>query len=439
MLTEVVRSRASVVAFVVGVAMLALCGAPGASASRPTGSFPLVPSAQATRAVDGLHKATPQDRAGKQPDTPDSYVYLKYGDEVVREITVTLGAKFVLDMNLNGGSNPDNSAQQSYLSFSSSLLQVVPVPGTDCTPGFELEPDVTMFDFVLQNELCNGPQPCDLRGMRVPAGSIAYASGGLEHCYSGCGGDFRVARLAMCGIRPGRAVLHWQFAPPDVINRDCEIVAFSGELVQKRPAYHDLVVNVVSPVEPSPTATPCALPFGDVSGSDYFYDAVRYLYCNGAISGYGDNTYRPSNNVTRAQLTKIVVLANGWPVDTEGGPHFLDVPESNPFYTYVETAYRNLAVTGYSDRTFRPGNNITREQLCKVISLAEGWPLSWPPAASFRDVAVGSPFFTYVETAYCHGIVSGYADRTFRPSNNATRGQVAKIVYGSLRAAAPCK
>jgi hypothetical protein len=37
-----------------------------------------------------------------------------------------------------------------------------------------------------------------------------------------------------------------------------------------------------------------------------------------------------------------------------------------------------------------------------------------------------------VEAAVCHGIINGYADGTFRPSNNATRGQISKIVYLAL-------
>ena len=41
-------------------------------------------------------------------------------------------------------------------------------------------------------------------------------------------------------------------------------------------------------------------------------------------------------------------------------------------------------------------------------------------------------FYSYIETAYNHGIISGYADGTFRPGNNATRGQISKIVYNSV-------
>src|SRR5439155_16963730 len=66
----------------------------------------------------------------------------------------------------------------------------------------------------------------------------------------------------------------------------------------------------------TPTSTSCAITFTDVHATDYFYDGVRWLYCRGAISGYGDGTLRPYNMTTRGQLTKIAVLAYGIPIYT---------------------------------------------------------------------------------------------------------------------------
>ena len=168
--------------------------------------------------------------------------------------------------------------------------------------------------------------------------------------------------------------------------------------------------------------------------TDYFYDAVVYLSCHGAISGYADGTFRPYNNTTRGQLSKIVVLSVGWSINTSGGPHFSDVPVSNPFYSYIETAYNHSIISGYSDGTFRWGNNITRGQLTKVIVLALEWQVVTPSNPTFTDVPPTDPFYGYIETAYSHGVISGYNDGTFRPGNDATRGQIAKIVYNSVTA-----
>ncbi len=190
--------------------------------------------------------------------------------------------------------------------------------------------------------------------------------------------------------------------------------------------------NCGSGSTPTPTATPCAMSFTDVSPNDYFYEAVRYLYCAGVVSGYADGTFRPYNNTTRAQLSKIVALAEGWPIDTTGGPHFTDVPISHTFYDYIETAYNHSIITGYQDGTFRPDNNVTRAQLSKIIVQAQQWPIDTTGGPHFTDVAVGNPFYGFIETAYNHGIITGYQDGTFRPDNSATRGQICKIVYQAI-------
>ena len=134
--------------------------------------------------------------------------------------------------------------------------------------------------------------------------------------------------------------------------------------------------------QPQQPAT-CGEVFTDVSPADYFYAGVHHLYCAGAITGYGDNTFRPYGLTTRAQLSKIAVLAEAIPIRTAGGPHFSDVPPSNPFYAYIETAYLRGMITGYADGTFRPGAVITRGQLAKVVVVAEGWPLLNPSRATF--------------------------------------------------------
>lgn len=115
------------------------------------------------------------------------------------------------------------------------------------------------------------------------------------------------------------------------------------------------------------TSVGCEVNFSDVYPDDYYYDAVIYLACAGALSGYSDNTFRPGSSTTRGQLSKIVVGAEGWTLDTTGGPHFIDVPTTSPFYSYIETAYNRGVISGYADSTFRPGSNATRGQISKIV------------------------------------------------------------------------
>ncbi len=205
-----------------------------------------------------------------------------------------------------------------------------------------------------------------------------------------------------------------------------------------------------APVRVTHPSDSCGSGFLDVCGSDYFFTPVSYLACRGIISGYADGTFRPYNATTRAQMVKIVVGAFAVPAYTPPTPTFSDVPPTHPFYAYIEAAVHAGIVSGYADGTFRPGADVTRAQLAKIIVGATGWPLVTPPEATFADVPLGDSFAPFVETAVCRGLVSGYTcggpgepcdpgnHPYFRPFNSATRGQIAKITYNALQAPPAC-
>ena len=172
--------------------------------------------------------------------------------------------------------------------------------------------------------------------------------------------------------------------------------------------------------------------FSDVPSTYWAYAPITALACRNVISGYADGTFRPGANTTRGQLAKIVVAGEAWPIDTTGGPHFSDVPAGSTFYPYVETAYHHNLISGYSDGTFGVGAAVTRGQLAKIIVQAAGWALDTAGGPHFSDVAAATPFYSYVETAFHHNTISGYADGTFRPANSASRAQIAKIVSNML-------
>ena len=125
-----------------------------------------------------------------------------------------------------------------------------------------------------------------------------------------------------------------------------------------------------------PAYTPATPTFRDVPATNPFYTYIERAAHANVISGYNCGGvgepcpglyYRPNNNITRGQFSKVVVLAFHVTIITQGGPHFTDVPTTNPFYAYIETAYNNHFISGYADGTFRPNNSITRGQAAKIV------------------------------------------------------------------------
>jgi hypothetical protein len=198
----------------------------------------------------------------------------------------------------------------------------------------------------------------------------------------------------------------------------------------------------------------------DVPTTFWAYEFIEGLANRGAISGYGDGSFRPGNSTTRAQLTKITMLGFGYPLVNDSEETFADVPQGSPFHTYVETAARRSIIGGYpcgrpgepcdaqNRPYFRPNSSITRGQITKIVVLSAGWAELNNRPQTFEDVPPGSPFFGFVESAAAHQIIGGYpcggpnepcgpgSRPYFRPNETTTRAQISKMVYLALQQSA---
>jgi hypothetical protein len=101
---------------------------------------------------------------------------------------------------------------------------------------------------------------------------------------------------------------------------------------------------------------------------------------------------------------------------------FSDVTDPTAYY-YTPVYYLAChgVISGYADGTFRPFNNTTRGQMAKIIVGAFGLPLTTPAAGgyTFSDNPPGSTFFAYVETAAARGLVTGYPCGGTNPQTGA--------------------
>ena len=183
--------------------------------------------------------------------------------------------------------------------------------------------------------------------------------------------------------------------------------------------------------------------YSDVPPGDTFYSYIECLSSHRAVNGHFDwvnddhnDEFHPGGTVTRGDAIKALVRAMGLPfVVPASGSTFTDVPRSSPYFRYVETAVANRIISGYSDRTFRPDNPLTRGQMCKVIVIGGmvkyGWQINLNGGPHFTDVPTNQTFYAYIETAYNRQIVSGYGSY-FLPDNLTTRGQFAKMLSQAI-------
>lgn len=178
--------------------------------------------------------------------------------------------------------------------------------------------------------------------------------------------------------------------------------------------------------------------FVDVSESDWFYDAAKFVYEKGMMSGTSANAFSPNAATTRGMLVTILYRMEGQPEAKESG--FSDVSREMYYAKAVDWASQNGIVTGYGGNemgTFGPENSVTREQMAAILyrySAKKGNDMTARGDLSgFTDRSVISTYAQEPMTwAVGMGLVSGMGDGTVAPAGSATRAQVATILMRYL-------
>ena len=191
-----------------------------------------------------------------------------------------------------------------------------------------------------------------------------------------------------------------------------------------------------TPVTPARPAAPVGLPFADVSGSDWFYNDVRYVYEKGIMDGTGADRFSPNAPLTRAMIVTILYRMAGSPV-MSGASDFKDVDSNKWFAKAVAWAAANGIVNGYGDSLFGPNDPVTREQLAAIlyryavyggmtaVTLEEN-------LGSFADTAQLSAYaIQAMNWAVGQGLINGSGSNLV-PKAQATRAQVAAIIHRYL-------
>lgn len=147
------------------------------------------------------------------------------------------------------------------------------------------------------------------------------------------------------------------------------------------------------------------------------------------LNGFTDGSFGPDRQMTRGQAAQMfynLLLVTDVPVTTA----FTDVPDDMWCATAVNTLASLGIIQGFSDGTFRPDQNITRAQFAVIaMRFTNETPAG---TIRFSDVDEDDWFYTQVTGAAQYGWIGGFSDGTFRPYDSITRAQVTAIVNRML-------
>ena len=161
------------------------------------------------------------------------------------------------------------------------------------------------------------------------------------------------------------------------------------------------------------------LPFTDVTTSDWYYDAVEYVYENDLMNGTSANTFSPFVTTSRAMMLTILARYDG--VDTSTGS------------TWYEAGAVWAIAEGVSDGTNLEAN-LTREQLVTMLWRYAGSPVvegdlaDYPDSASVSNWAVNAMIW-----AVENGVITGTGTGALNPQGTATRAEVATILMRFIK------
>lgn len=172
--------------------------------------------------------------------------------------------------------------------------------------------------------------------------------------------------------------------------------------------------------------------FKDLVSSHWAYGSVSAMVGYGILKGYSDGTFRPSNQINRAEFSKIMAMALGMEEDVSPWPTFSDVTVDNWAYPYIETV-RNC-MTGYSKNGkiyFQPQSPALREDVAAAIVRAMGLENSIVDLSildKFADKAsINSSLKTLVAICVKNGFMQG-TTKGFEPKKAITRAEASVLL-----------
>lgn len=173
------------------------------------------------------------------------------------------------------------------------------------------------------------------------------------------------------------------------------------------------------------------LPFTDTAKGAWYQGAVEYVYRNGIMTGTSATTFSPNTAMNRAMVAQILYNLEGQPTVT-GESTFTD---SNTHWAAkaIAWAQKTGVVSGYGNNTFRPNQAVTREELAQMLyNYAEYKQYDLTASGDLIAFPDGNNVQGWAKTAmsWANGnqLINGFEDDTLRPGDDSTRAQAASIL-----------
>jgi parallel beta-helix repeat protein len=216
------------------------------------------------------------------------------------------------------------------------------------------------------------------------------------------------------------------------------VVAIGNQIDAKRTQGSIEITQPTSPITPPNTPiNPIAnVSFSDVPANYWAQGFIQELASRNIIKGFPDGSFRPNAPVTRAQFAAMLNQAiDKAPI--RASINFADIPNNFWAAPAIQKAHTIGFMSGYPNNLFKPSENISRVQI--LVALANGFNYNpTQPAANILNIysdAAAIPNYAKnsIAAATENRLVVNYPTiNTLKPNQPATRAEVAALIYQAL-------
>lgn len=189
-------------------------------------------------------------------------------------------------------------------------------------------------------------------------------------------------------------------------------------------------IEPANPDEPSKPSPPQQPSYSDTKGH-WAEEMIREAASLGIVNGFTDGTFKPNKSVTRAQFVTMLMQSIDPNLEMKGELPFTDRGHVGEWaHAAIAAAVEREITLGYEDGSFRPSEQITRAQMVAMIARATALKVEdGGKRHTFADEGhIPRWARDSIELLYKLGIVQGRSDNRFDPQATATRAEAAVML-----------
>jgi len=171
------------------------------------------------------------------------------------------------------------------------------------------------------------------------------------------------------GLSAGNTLIKLAFTANADIAKLADAIQIKSAMISTADA-----ANTTDAVKATDGTDVCpSINFNDVSNGAWYHDAVDYVAENNVMSGFGGGRFGPDEKLTRAQVVQVLYNYEGQPAEATANK-FPDIKNGDWYFNATRWGANKGVVTGYGDGSFKPNDNVTIEQVAVILHNYSGKP-----------------------------------------------------------------